>query len=178
VVLGAAGGALLAAPLFVGEELGWRGYLQVRWYAHRPLVAAVLTGLVWGVFHYPLILVGFEGYEDVRLGLAVFPVFTVLQSILQGWLRRRSETLWTSCLAHAAANLLGGALTAYLFLGGGHFQLTGYAGGLAWLPLGAVSAGVVLTGRLAPPARAPEAPEAPGPARALRGFSRGAVRGA
>jgi uncharacterized protein len=148
MVLSAVGGALLIAPLFFGEEFGWRGYLQLRWFGHRPLLAAVLTGTVWGVFHYPLILVGFEGYENPVVGLAIFPVFTVLQSVLQGWLRQRSGSIWTSCLAHSAANGIGGSMTAYLFLGGGHFVLTSYAGVLAWIPLGVICAWILLTHQL------------------------------
>jgi uncharacterized protein len=148
LVPAALGGSLVTAPLFFSEEFGWRGYLQLRWFGDRPLLAAVLTGLVWGVFHYPLIVVGFEGYENLAAGLAVFPVFTILQSIVLGWLRQRTGTIWVSCLAHAAANGIGGSLTAYLFLGGGSFLLTSYAGVLGWMPLGAVCAWILLTGRL------------------------------
>ena len=68
------------------------------------------------MFHYPLILVGFEGFENLAVGLAIFPEFKLLQSILQGWLRQRTGSIWVSCLAHAAAIGIGGSLTAYLFL--------------------------------------------------------------
>jgi membrane protease YdiL (CAAX protease family) len=148
VVLGALLGALVLTPLTFGEEFGWRGYLQVRWFRHQPLTAAVMTGLVWGVFHYPVILLGFEGYENVALGLVVFPVFTVLLSAILGWLRQRTGSIWAGCLAHAAANTTGGSLTAYLFYGGGQWLLTSYAGVLAWLPLGGVCAWILLTRRL------------------------------
>ena len=147
LVPAALGGSLATAPLFFSEEFGWRGYLQLRWFGDRPLLAAVLTGLVWGVFHYPLILVGFEGYENLAVGLAIFPVFTILQSIVLGWLRQRTGSVWVSCLAHAAANGIGGSLTAYLFLGGGSFLLTSYAGVLGWIPLGAICAWILLIGR-------------------------------
>jgi uncharacterized protein len=148
LVPAALAGSLVTAPLFFGEEFGWRGYLQLRWFDNRPLLAAVLTGVVWGVFHYPLILVGFEGYENLAVGLAIFPVFTILLSILLGWLRQRSGSIWVSCLAHAASNGIGGSITAYLFQGGGSFVLTSYAGVLGWIPLGAICAWILLTGRL------------------------------
>jgi membrane protease YdiL (CAAX protease family) len=143
LVPGALLGALVAAPLFWGEEFGWRGYLQLRLLGRQPLLAALLTGLIWGVFHYPVILVGFEGYEHAALGLLLFPVFTVLQSVILGWLRLRTGSIWPACLAHAAANLIGGALTSYLYLGSGHFSLASYAGVLGWLPLAAVCAWIV-----------------------------------
>src|SRR5262245_899434 len=57
LVIGSVISAVVAAPLFIGEELGWRGYLQLRLCSGRPLPAALLTGLLWGIFHWPLILI-------------------------------------------------------------------------------------------------------------------------
>ncbi len=148
LVLAAVGGSLVAAPIFWGEEFGWRGYLQLRLFRHSPLLAAVATGLVWGVFHYPVILVGYEGYENVYLGLLLFPIFTVLLSVAFGWLRQRTGSVWSTCLAHSAANGIGGALTAHLYAGGGSFMLTSYAGVLGYVPLGLIGLWIVLTGRL------------------------------
>jgi hypothetical protein len=62
------------------------------------------------------ILLDFEGYEDVAVGPVVFPVFTILLSVILGWLRQRTGSIWAGCLAHAAANTTGGSLTVYLFL--------------------------------------------------------------
>lgn len=148
LILTAVAGSLVSAPIFMGEELGWRGYLQLRVFTGRPLLAACATGLVWGVFHYPVILAGFEGYENVYLGLAIFPVFTILLSIIFGWLRLRTDSVWVTCLAHSASNGIGGSLTAYLYFGGGSFLLTSYAGVLGWLPLGAICVWIVLTRQL------------------------------
>jgi CAAX protease family protein len=141
-------GALITTPLFWGEEFGWRGYLQLRVASGRPLRAAVVTGLIWGVYHYPVILVGFEGFEDVILGLLVFPITTVLLSIVFGWLRAKTGSVWATCLAHSATNGVGGSLLAYLYLGGGSFLLTSYVGILGWLPLGVFSLGLALARQL------------------------------
>jgi membrane protease YdiL (CAAX protease family) len=149
-------GTLVSAPLFWGEEFGWRSYLQLRLASGRPALAAVLTGLAWGIFHYPLILIGYEGYENAALGLAIFPVFTILMSIILGWLRLKTGSVWVTCLGHAAANGLGGTLTSYLYLGGGHFVFASYAGILSWAPLGALCAGILLFGGLRSPGRGVE----------------------
>src|SRR5215469_1445406 len=141
------GGALLSAPLFWGEEFGWRSYLQLR-LGSRPLPASIVTGLIWGLFHYPVILSGYEGYENVLVGLAVFPISTILLSITFAWLRLKTGSVWASCLAHSATNGIGGGLTAYMFLGSGHFLLTSYLGVLGWLPLGILGVWIVLTGGL------------------------------
>jgi uncharacterized protein len=148
LVAGALAGALLATPLFFGEEFGWRGYLQLRVANGRPVLAAVVTGLIWGVYHYPVIFAGFEGFENTLLGLIIFPVTTILLSIVFGWLRARTGSVWVTCLAHSATNGVGGALLAYLYLGGGAFVLTSYVGVLGWIPLGLLCLGLLVTGQL------------------------------
>jgi membrane protease YdiL (CAAX protease family) len=145
--------ALLAFPLLWGEEFGWRGYLQVRLFPERPLLAAVSTGIIWSLWHLPLNLRGynFPGYP--LLGMLVFTVSAVLLSIIFGWLRLASDSVWAPTLAHAATNAVG-ASTILLWFGGAKPLWVGYLGILAWVPLGAVCLWIVLTGRLQRAARA------------------------
>jgi len=142
--------ALFSTFLLWGEEFGWRGYLQIRLFAERLLLAAVTTGIIWGVWHYPLNLRGYNYPEHPYLGLLVFPISTVLLSIIFGWLRLRTGSVWAPSLAHAATNSVGGSLTVLLFLGGPDFLFSSYLGLLGWIPLGAVCLWIILTGRLKP----------------------------
>jgi membrane protease YdiL (CAAX protease family) len=95
---------LVAAPIFFGEELGWRGYLQVRLLANRPVHAAIATGLIWGVWHYPMILTGGQRTESRWLMLALFPLVAVVLSLFFGWLRAVTGDVWAGSVAHAANN--------------------------------------------------------------------------
>ena len=143
--------AIIATPVLWGEEFGWRGYLQLRLLADRPLWAAVATGLIWGVWHYPLML--FAGYnfpDDRLLGLVVFPVSTVLLSVVFGWLRMRTGSIWAPSLAHAATNVVGSSPLVLLFFGGPNWVLLSYVGVVGWVPLGALSLWLLATGRLKP----------------------------
>jgi uncharacterized protein len=142
--------ALPVALLTWGEEFGWRGYLQIRLFANQPLKAAIATGLIWGIWHYPIILMGFERYDDPILGLLQFPVFTILLSIIFGWLQRRTKSLASACLAHGATNAIGGSLTTLLFLGGPNWMVVNYAGFLGWIPLGILSLFILLSNRRTP----------------------------
>jgi membrane protease YdiL (CAAX protease family) len=142
--------SLYATFILWGEEFGWRGYLQIRLFSENPLLAAVTTGIIWGIWHYPLNLRGYNFPEHPVLGLAVFPVSTVLLSIIFGWLRLRSGSVWPACLAHAATNAIGGSLTILLFLGGPDLLFTSYVGLLGWIPLGAFCLWIILTGQLKP----------------------------
>lgn len=142
--------SLFSTFILWGEEFGWRGYLQIRLFSERPLLAAVTTGVIWGIWHYPINLRGYNFPEHPILGLLVFPVSTVMLSIIFGWLRLRSGSIWTACLAHAATNSIGGSLTVLLFLGGPDLLFTSYLGLLGWIPLGALCLWIILTGRLRP----------------------------
>ena len=86
-------GALIGAHLSWGEEFGWRGYLQLRLFGDRPLLSAVATGIIWGVWHYPVNLRGYNFPDQPLIGLVVFPVGTILPSIIFGWMRLRTGSV-------------------------------------------------------------------------------------
>jgi membrane protease YdiL (CAAX protease family) len=150
VVLQALLTAIIATPLLLGEEFGWRSYLQIRLLAHRPLPAAIVTGVIWGIWHYPVNLQGYNYPGNRILGLFLFPVLTVLLSIIFGWLRLKTGSIWSASLAHAATNTIGGGLSLLLFMGGPNWVFVGYPGILSWIPLGAICAWIILTGQLTP----------------------------
>jgi membrane protease YdiL (CAAX protease family) len=68
---------------------------------------AIITGLIWAIWHYPLII-----YSNVRLGntplsysLICFTVFVVGLSFAAAWLRLKSGSVWTAALLHGSHNL-------------------------------------------------------------------------
>lgn len=105
------------APLILGEELGWRGYLQIRILPGRPVLAAVATGLIWGVWHYPWILATAEPGAEVARDLTLLTTATTVTSVFLGWLRARSGNVWVPSLAHAANNGTQFNLTRLSFTG-------------------------------------------------------------
>ncbi len=145
--------SLFATFILWGEEFGWRGYLQMRLFAERPLLAAVTTGIIWGIWHYPLNIRGYNFPGHPILGLLVFPVSTVLLSIIFGWLRLRTGSVWAPSLAHAATNAIGGSVTVLLFAGGPDLLFAGYLGLLGWIPLTALCIWIIFTGQLKPEKR-------------------------
>jgi uncharacterized protein len=139
--------AIVSTPLLWGEEFGWRGYLQMRLFVGRPLWAAWATGVIWAVWHYPVILRGYDYPGHPFDGAAVFTVATVLISIIFGWLRNATGSVWATSLAHAATNAIGGQLGIALF-GHNNPVLVGYIGVLGLVPLGLLCIWIVWTGRL------------------------------
>jgi membrane protease YdiL (CAAX protease family) len=97
--------AIVSTPIVWGEEFGWRGYLQVRLFSEKPLWSAVITGLIWGFWHYPMILMGYV-FSGNPLGLLLYPINMIFTSIIYGWLRLRSGSVWSASLAHATGNTI------------------------------------------------------------------------
>lgn len=127
-----------AVPAF-GEELGWRGFLQS---ALSPLGfwrMSLLSGVLWGLWHAPVILLGYNFARPDVLGLACMVVFCVLVGILLHWLRAICRNVWVAAVAHGAVNTVTG--TTLLFLPEGADVLwTTVLGVPGWIVLGAVIA--------------------------------------
>jgi uncharacterized protein len=148
-------GPLIGLPLFFGEEWGWRGYLLNRLLPLGQWPALIISGAIWGLWHAPVILLGYNYPQHRVLGILFFVVLCVLQGILLGWTRLATGSVWPAVLAHGSINS-----TAPLALMLGHADapldtaqvgLTGWPG---WLLLAALVGVLVLTRQL--PVRRPE----------------------
>lgn len=155
---------LNALPVF-GEEFGWRAYLQPKLMPLGGRKAMLLMGLIWGVWHWPVIAMGYNfGLEYPGapwLGMFMMVWFTLVFGTLVGWLALRGGSVWPAVIAHGALNGIAGI--AALFTQGAPSPLLGP------LPVGLIgSAGFALialwlflrAGALDPPApwSAPPAP--------------------
>lgn len=98
-----AAGFLPTLVLTFGEEWGWRGYLLPRLLPLGVWPALLLSGLIWGLWHAPILLVGVDGLRDLLLPL-MFVVSTMLMGIIFGWLRLASGSVWPAVIVHAANN--------------------------------------------------------------------------
>ena len=99
--------------LVVGEELGWRGYaLPLLLEKRSAVVASLILGVVWGLWHLPTFLV--PGTPQYGLPLPAFVLLTVEYSILMTWVFLHTKgSVLLATLFHGAINLSQG-----LFLGG------------------------------------------------------------
>lgn len=145
---------VLVLPAFWGEEFGWRSYLQLR-VGRRPVRAAVITGLIWAAWHYPLVFTDYSEYSRPLLGIVTWTVIIVAQAIILAWLFLRSGSVWVPCLAHAGNNLVIGTLSSALLVDAGGLDPS-TVDLLELIPLAAICAWILLAGQLASSAGAAE----------------------
>jgi membrane protease YdiL (CAAX protease family) len=105
--------ALLIAPLLngiatFGEEFGWRAYLQPKLLPLGGRKAVLLTGIIWGIWHWPVILMGynygFDYFGAPYLGPLAMVWFTITLSVFFGWITIKSTSVWPAVIAHGALN--------------------------------------------------------------------------
>jgi len=92
--------------LTFGEEYGWRGYLLPRLLPLGEIRASVLLGVIWGVWHLPLLLAGLN-YPGVNVFLAIiiFTFVTVALSFTYTWFYVASSgSVLIAAVFHASTN--------------------------------------------------------------------------
>ncbi len=114
--------AIVIAPIanaipVLGEEFGWRAYLQPKLMALGGRKAMVLMGILWGAWHAPVILMGYEygfNYPGATwLGCIVFLWFTFLLGTFLGWAALRADSVWPAVIGHGAINGFAGIVAFF-----------------------------------------------------------------
>ncbi|MEM2470021.1 MAG: CPBP family intramembrane glutamic endopeptidase [Nitrososphaerota archaeon] len=101
----------LNALFAVGEEIGWRGFLQrkLESLGLNFVTASLIVGLVWGIWHAPaIILLGFNYPENRFVGTLLFTLFTISASIPHSVIRKVSSSILPAASLHGAINALWG----------------------------------------------------------------------
>lgn len=152
---------LTIGPIFntlfaLGEEVGWRAYLLPKLMPLGRLRAVLLTGLIWGVWHWPAILQGHNYPDHPYLGMLMMIGFTTLFGAFLSWLYLRTRSPWAPALGHASVNAFAGLPLLFfekvdMIVGGTLTSLIG------WIPMIALLAWLALRGGFNDdPAAAPE----------------------
>lgn len=91
----------------IGEELGWRGYLQPRLDEAGVRYAVVWVGLMWFLFHLPIMLIGGYQHGEGSFGvvLLLFAVGCVTDAVVWTWACYRQKSLWPAIWFHTFHNL-------------------------------------------------------------------------
>ena len=150
--------AVLGVLPALGEEIGWRGWLLPKLMPLGALPAILVSGVVWGTWHAPVLLLGYN-YPDAPGWLGVLSMVgmcTVVGAVF-GWLRLRSGSVWPAALAHSAFNATAGSFLLFAMAGvpvdTTQATVLGWSG---WIVPLVVVVLLVATGRFAPVAERSE----------------------
>ena len=121
-------------PFMFGEEFGWRGFMHHH-ARHWPFGRLVLiTGIVWGIWHAPIIVQGHNYPGHPLLGVVMMTLFTTVLSLPFAWVRIRTRSVWGPVLLHGIINGTAGA--SLLFTEDAHVLLGSIAGVPGLLAIG------------------------------------------
>jgi membrane protease YdiL (CAAX protease family) len=115
----------------LGEEAGWRGVMYPFLKAKLGHVAGKLTGgVLWGVWHWPLVILGNYFYEGEYFGKPILgPVMICITlcafGILIDHLYEKTGCIWIPSLMHASMNASAVPLMFMLKSGNQHLSVLG-----------------------------------------------------
>ncbi len=88
----------------LGEEIGWRGFFI---YELRKVVSfrvvAIASGLIWALWHWPLIV--YYGGGDTGLQLTAFTIMIIAMSVILAYFTFKSNSLWPAGVFHSVHNI-------------------------------------------------------------------------
>ena len=92
-----------------GEEYGWRAYMNPKMESLMGKPAAVIVGgILWGVWHAPLTVVGHNFGTDYWgfpwLGIVMMSGYCICTGMFLMWLTQKSGSVYPAAIAHAANN--------------------------------------------------------------------------
>jgi membrane protease YdiL (CAAX protease family) len=97
-----------------GEEYGWRGFLQSEFIKMGKLKGVVSVGLIWGIWHFPVILRGIHTYPPTFFGLFLGLLFFVLWGIIQGYAVLITGSIWIPAFMHGVVNSVYSFMLTYI----------------------------------------------------------------
>ena len=88
-----------------GEEIGWRGYLLTRLVEAEVPRPVLVSSVIWGVWHLPLVLSGqYAAGGNRALSGAVFLATVVGIGFVISWMRLSTGSVWPAVVLHGVWN--------------------------------------------------------------------------
>lgn len=109
-ILKAAGKTLIGSTLsfiaLIGEEFGWRGYLQSELFKLGRIRGVLILGVFWGAWHWPIILMGWNYPGYPLLGLLLMVLWCTVWGIVLSYIVLKSGSLLLAAFLHAVDNVI------------------------------------------------------------------------
>jgi membrane protease YdiL (CAAX protease family) len=130
----------------LGEEIGWRGYLLPKLVEGGVRFPILISGIIWGVWHVPFVLLMFQHQRIVNALLYALACVTFSPFI--SWLRLASGSVFVAAMAHTAYNTFYQEFYDHSFAGANKWFWAGEVGLLCSVSFGALALWLYRTQRL------------------------------
>jgi membrane protease YdiL (CAAX protease family) len=97
-------GPFLGLLVTFGEEYGWRGYLQPALYGLGRKRGVALVGVIWGIWHWPIIWMGYNYPGHPYLGSLLMVLFSMGLAFVLGYAVLKAKGVWIAAFLHALVN--------------------------------------------------------------------------
>ncbi len=142
---GLVAGATVNAVAAFGEEGGWRGYFLRQLKGSNFWAASLFTGVIWGLWHAPLIIQGHNYPDHPVIGVFMMTVWCVLLSPIMAYVALKSRSSVAAALTHGALN--GTAGIAVMGVAGGNELTIGMTGLCGFIVLAAANVALWMVDR-------------------------------
>lgn len=138
-------GCTINALFAFGEEYGWRNYMVAALKGVSFWKSALLIGVVWGIWHLPLILLGHNYPTHPVAGVPMMCVFCILVGIIELYFVLKTKSVFVAAIIHGTINAI--AAITFLFVQGGNDLTVGTTGLGGFIAAAIVIAGIWLYDR-------------------------------
>lgn len=145
LVSGAVAGCTINALLAFGEEYGWRNYMVSAMNGKSFFTAALTTGVVWGIWHAPIILMGHNYPQHPVAGVFMMTVFCLLLGFMELYMVKKTGSVVPAAIFHGSINAVCGA--SLYFVEGGNDLTVGCTGTAGFIAMAIICLGIVIYDR-------------------------------
>jgi len=104
VVIGVIGNLTVPIIMMFGEEYGWRPYLLQKLLPMGFWKANILTGAIWGLWHAPVILMGYNYGNYTIIGVLMFTIVGILLGTIFNYMYVRGNSVVLTAVGHGWFN--------------------------------------------------------------------------
>jgi membrane protease YdiL (CAAX protease family) len=97
-------GPFLGLIITFGEEYGWRGFLQTELVHLGRIRGVLLLGIIWGIWHWPVIWMGYNYPGQPVLGSLLMVGYCIILAYFLAYAVFKSKGVWTAAYLHALNN--------------------------------------------------------------------------
>lgn len=105
---------IINAVFALGEEAGWRGFFLKNLSGLSFYKKSALIGAVWGFWHLPVIIQGYNYPQHPIAGVFMMIIFCVLYSPIFTYTVEKTGSVFSAAVLHGAINASAGAAVMYI----------------------------------------------------------------